>query len=296
MNKRYQNVIEELKSNYEKKYGFTLFDLRINERGDNLIIEGKLLLESQLKELKKKFSEKTDKKVIYNIEIVSDIEKRSELGWGKPKSNVINVWQIIPHTSLGKANKLNTQVIPGDGEFRLLWEKDKYYLIQLLDYTMGWVSRDDFLFSGENRIKEWRKALRAEKGRLVKASQKVKLDLICQDYLGLPYQYGGNSKEGIDCSGLVQRIYQECYGIILPKHSLDQMKMGIRIKLSDLGQGDLIFYRHKKRKTLHIGIFLGRKKNSIVHASLDQKKVVIESLNEMVKNYTLIGIRRIVVE
>src|SRR3954469_20037736 len=45
--------------------------------------------------------------------------------------------------------------------------------------------------------------------------------------LGVDYHYGGNSRaQGFDCSGLVQHVYREAYGIELPRNTLAQSRYG----------------------------------------------------------------------
>ena len=36
-------------------------------------------------------------------------------------------------------------------------------------------------------------------------------------YLGVPYSHGGDSREGLDCSGLIYRVFQETARLDLPR-------------------------------------------------------------------------------
>ena len=76
--------------------------------------------------------------------------------------------------------------------------------------------------------------------------------------LGLDYRWGGNSPEtGFDCSGLVAHVFREAYGIELPHNARAQSEMGVRVSLSELRAGDLVFYNTLNRPFSHVGIYLG---------------------------------------
>jgi len=81
---------------------------------------------------------------------------------------------------------------------------------------------------------------------------------------GVPYCYAGESKDGIDCSAFVQTIYKEAFEIQLPRTTTEQLKMGIKIKKTDLKGGDLLFFK-TSYKGLHTGIYL--ENGNFIHAS-----------------------------
>ncbi|WP_278257173.1 C40 family peptidase [Nocardioides convexus] len=79
-------------------------------------------------------------------------------------------------------------------------------------------------------------------------------------YLGLPYVWGGTSKEkGVDCSGLVQSVYKTL-GYDLPRLSADQARSGTPVKsLAEAQPGDLIAWDNSSRNNGadHIAIYIG---------------------------------------
>ncbi len=92
-------------------------------------------------------------------------------------------------------------------------------------------------------------------------------------YLGTPYQHGGYSNEGMDCSGFVSTVFNECFKIELP-HNAYQIYEGCqKIKRSELNLGDLVFFSNR-RKIDHVGIYLV--KNYFVHASASYGVIVSE--------------------
>ena len=101
-------------------------------------------------------------------------------------------------------------------------------------------------------------------------------------YLGTPYKYGGTSKRGIDCSALVQNVFNN-QAIKLPRSSRDQSLKGKWIDINDIMPGDLVFFATSKnsRKITHVGIVTSIKENTFefIHASTS-KGVTISSLSE----------------
>ncbi|MEA5100105.1 MAG: NlpC/P60 family protein [Bacteroidales bacterium] len=99
-----------------------------------------------------------------------------------------------------------------------------------------------------------------------------------EGWLGTPHRMGGTTKQGVDCSGFVQNVYKNVYGIMLPRTASEMEKALEPIESkSSLKEGDLVFFRNKSKKVSHVGIYL--KDNTFVHTSTSQG-VVITSLND----------------
>ena len=73
-------------------------------------------------------------------------------------------------------------------------------------------------------------------------------------YLGVPYVWGGASRAGVDCSGLVMLAY-DAAGIYLPHYSGAQFADTVRVPLWDLQPGDLLFYGYDGDQ--HVAMYLG---------------------------------------
>jgi cell wall-associated NlpC family hydrolase len=77
---------------------------------------------------------------------------------------------------------------------------------------------------------------------------------IAQQYLGVPYVWGGESPAGFDCSGLVQHVYGKL-GVNLPRVAADQARAGRPVaSMADARPGDLIAFGEPVD---HIGIYAG---------------------------------------
>lgn len=78
---------------------------------------------------------------------------------------------------------------------------------------------------------------------------------------GTPYRLGGTSKSGVDCSALVRSLYQDVYGVQLPRTAEEQERLGAKIDRRNLVAGDLIFFRTQGMgpffKSRHVGLYLG---------------------------------------
>jgi cell wall-associated NlpC family hydrolase len=100
-----------------------------------------------------------------------------------------------------------------------------------------------------------------------------------------PYKLGGNSKQGIDCSGFVALTFDEEFNTQLPRTTLKQSKLENEIAIGQLQAGDLIFFKIIEKIDLrHVGIYL--ENNKFLHASTS-KGVTISDLDSdyWSKNY-----------
>lgn len=93
----------------------------------------------------------------------------------------------------------------------------------------------------------------------------VTLYELVNSWLGVPYLYGGNDRNGIDCSAFVGIVYRQVYGINLHRTSNDILRDVDLISRSQLQEGDILFFTNSKGKVSHVGIYL--KDNLFAHAS-----------------------------
>ena len=86
-------------------------------------------------------------------------------------------------------------------------------------------------------------------------------------WVGTPYRYGGEDRDGVDCSGLVKQVFYDAIGRQLPRTSHDQAAISLGIDIEQLKPGDLLFYATGGRRSTinHVGIYVGYGK--MVHAS-----------------------------
>jgi len=98
-----------------------------------------------------------------------------------------------------------------------------------------------------------------------------KVIITARSFLGTPYKYGGTTRSGMDCSGLLLNSFREIE-VSLPRSSEDQSKIGEEVKMNDLQPGDLVFFAtgKKRKKVTHVGLVTeckGRDNIKFIHAS-----------------------------
>ncbi|MGK0325366.1 MAG: cell wall-associated NlpC family hydrolase [Polaribacter sp.] len=101
-------------------------------------------------------------------------------------------------------------------------------------------------------------------------------------YKGVKYKFGGTTKRGMDCSGLIYVAFGK-ENFQLPRVSRDMAKRGHNISLRKAQKGDLLFFKTSKsrRSINHVGLIVSNKKGQIrfIHAT-SSKGVIISSLSE----------------
>ena len=97
------------------------------------------------------------------------------------------------------------------------------------------------------------------------------------DWYGVPYKYGGCSKNGTDCSCLTINLYSSVYKKQLPRSADDMAKACDKVSERKADEGDMVFFKINSKQVSHVGVML--KNNKFVHASTS-KGVLISDLNE----------------
>jgi cell wall-associated NlpC family hydrolase len=110
-----------------------------------------------------------------------------------------------------------------------------------------------------------------------------------EDWYGTKYHFGGNSKEGIDCSAFASNLMSYVFGVDLPRMAKEQFHACQRIQKNNMQEGDLVFFHTTRRGISHVGVFLGN--NKFVHASLNYG-VTISDLNDPYYSRKFVGAGR----
>lgn len=92
------------------------------------------------------------------------------------------------------------------------------------------------------------------------------------EWYGVRYRTGGNTKSGVDCSGFTVAVYASLYGMMLPRVSREQYRISRKISTTELQQGDLVFFNTNGRGVSHVGVYLGN--NKFIHASVSRGVMV----------------------
>ncbi|MFJ9027239.1 NlpC/P60 family protein [Streptomyces sp. NPDC102274] len=117
---------------------------------------------------------------------------------------------------------------------------------------------------------------RPDLGNSVPASQRASAAFAAaQSKIGTPYVYGASGPSSFDCSGLTSWAYAQA-GVGISRTSQAQANDGARIGMSQLQQGDLVFFYGDLH---HVGFYAGN--GQVLHAPKPGASVRYESINNM---------------
>jgi cell wall-associated NlpC family hydrolase len=116
-----------------------------------------------------------------------------------------------------------------------------------------------------------------------------------KSFNGTRYKYGGTTKRGMDCSGLIYTSFK-AHNINLPRTTSGLKSTGSWIDLKEVNVGDLVFFATKKnsRKVNHVGIVTSIRPGNVefIHAS-SSNGVMISSLAETYWYFAFVQARRV---
>ena len=126
-------------------------------------------------------------------------------------------------------------------------------------------------------------------------SKASKIVSYANTFEGVRYEFGGTTKRGMDCSGLIYTAFKN-ENVLLPRVSRDMAKRGKQLKIRDVRKGDLLFFRTNKRQARinHVGLVINTSNNKIefIH-STTSKGVISSLLSESYWNKAFIEARRV---
>ncbi|MFO7888834.1 MAG: C40 family peptidase [bacterium] len=111
-----------------------------------------------------------------------------------------------------------------------------------------------------------------------------------ESFIGTPYKFGGSNRDGMDCSGLVVRVYADVMDKNVPHSTHKLYRTGRYVPRSQIYTGDLVFFGEGGYRVTHVGIFLGD--NRFIHTS-STKGVVVSKLDIRYYKKRFLGARRI---
>ncbi|HEU5216185.1 MAG TPA: C40 family peptidase [Gaiellaceae bacterium] len=140
-----------------------------------------------------------------------------------------------------------TQVLAGE-PLRVLERRGDWARVETAYAYPGWIRSGDL---GGERDEEW---LRPRAADPVEHARTL---------VGTPYEWGGMTSAGIDCSGLVHMSFRAC-GRLVPRDADEQEEAGERLSEADLRSGDLVTYGPPAAAD-HIAFWVGG--GRILHAT-----------------------------
>ncbi|SHJ21421.1 Cell wall-associated hydrolase, NlpC family [Mesonia phycicola] len=115
------------------------------------------------------------------------------------------------------------------------------------------------------------------------------------DFQGTKYKYGGTTRKGMDCSGLIYTAFLS-ENVALPRVSRDMARQGVMLRANQINVGDLLFFQTNKNRDVinHVGLVveIGPSQISFIH-STTSRGVIVSKLSERYWNDAFIMAKRI---
>ncbi|MEA2682032.1 MAG: hypothetical protein QOK05_360 [Chloroflexota bacterium] len=271
--------------------GVDAVDLRVVERDQGPAIAGQVLTFRQARDV-----EELARRLGAGVEVVvvADPGSGLELGWAEPALDILDVWRE-PARAGEEMGRQTQYLATEDGPLRVLGNQDGFALVQGADLAMGWAAGSE-LAEVDARAAEqnWAGVVRAREGAVAQPPREgvVAADVLelARMQLGTPYIWGGRSDRGYDCSGLVQRVLSRSTGLLLPRHTGDQRRVGDRVVAGEVRTGDLLFARPREQRVGHV--LLMTSATTVLHACRTEHRVIEEGLAVNARRYQHQGWRR----
>lgn len=280
--------LNDLVDHWRTRYGTPVARFDVSRDGRH--VTGVVLTRGQAGEVAARL---VDGGVSVNLVILEDRAEAPPGGWLRAADEPVAVFRA---PDLGR---LSTELLPGDGPVRALDREGAALLVQTDDDTLGWADAGA-LCSADAPAEPDTSAVLGDGARLEATSDAVgALWAAARPFVDArtPYILGGRSGARIDCSGLMSIVHRQALGAVLPRHSMDQRRLGTRVGRSDARPGDLLFARLGDTNIPHVGLLLaGDAGLDVVHASQRAGHVVRQPLAELLEGYRFMAVRRLLRE
>lgn len=166
-------------------------------------------------------------------------------------------------------------------------ETDTQYAVLMIDRTLGFINKSDVQLLNYQVVSNDPASPAAATGLGAQMVETAKT------YLNVPYLWGGNTRDGIDCSGFVKAVYSQ-YGIDLPRHSGDQANVGYDVPKDDFSQwrpGDRLYFACHHAEIDHTAMYMGN--GYFIHASAGHgRQVWVDRVDNAYYYAHLVCVRR----
>ncbi|HEV1997924.1 MAG TPA: NlpC/P60 family protein [Candidatus Dormibacteraeota bacterium] len=272
-------------------HGVSMVRLEVTDGNGSPLVRGRVLTERQAKDVRDLARRHG---AAAELSVAADPDSGLEDGWVEAAVEVLNLWR--DPSRAGEEMGRQTQYLAADGPLRRFGADGDFVLVQGRDLAMGWAAARDVLGAGPDVGRTaWSAVARAAEGAarapvagdhtLAAVLQRARAEL------GVPYVWGGTTHAGYDCSGLLQRVLADTTGVVLPRHTGDQRRVGARVA-EDARAGDLLFAAPINQKVGHV--LLMTSPTTVLHACRTEHQVIEEELADNAKRYRHQGYRRVV--
>jgi hypothetical protein len=253
-------VLSALRDDLTRRFGFTHLDLtfRADESRRELEVDGSVLVPRQRALLLRRLAA-----ALPGWRLEPRLSPIAGAGWFALRGSAVPLWREL--RGFASPRSRSTEMLAGDGPVELLVDRSDTRLVRCMDGTVGWI--DEPL--GEAATMPAIGPAHADP---------VRLGATLRGFLAAPYVLGGTTPAGIDCTGLSQRAFRAATGLLLPRHSTDQLAWAGHPERPLGRTGDLVFTWTDRDGPCHVGVVLESHEPRVVHASLSRARVVEEPL------------------
>jgi len=212
-------------------------------------------------------------------------ERRARIGL-HPVAPALNVWRTPKGP--GEEPERVTQLLPGDPPAEVIAVRSNQFLVRAPGAALGWVARDSPYRLGPPS---------AEASPAVDITladvhwDPARVLTAALAYEGQPYVWGGTGATGVDCSGLLWRAFLK-EGVLLPRNSRAQRRLGTRVSRSELRPADLVgAVSRGPHHFSHVALMVSS--SEVLHACSERSRVRREPLADFERRYRVLTLRRL---
>lgn len=236
-------------------------------------------------------------KPIDDLKIVTDVEVVVEVQPKETKYAIAKRYGLTV-AELEKQNPFIKGKLPVGYVLKIRTSKEKADAAQLLMQSTNPVLKDSLSVPDQNVQIAEDSEIKKDSSTIIKVSNHS--DLINQlvmnatENIGVRYRSGGTTRAGFDCSGLMISTFSN-FDIKLPRSSIEQSRIGVRVNSGEAQKGDLIFFRTNGRRQInHVGMVIEVVDGEIkfVHSST-HGGVIISSTKEPYYERTFSQVNRV---
>jgi len=195
---------------------------------------------------------------------------------------------VDPNTPIKAGGERNGRVLsicPKGQSLAISGETPTDYAVLMIDHSLGFIAKSSVQLLNYQVVSDNVGTLGQ---RLVQTAQ---------TFLGVPYVWGGNTREGIDCSGFVKAVYM-VNGMDLPRFSGDQATVGYDVPHNVAGgdwtqwvPGDRMYFACHHPRIDHTAMYIGN--GLFIHASVGHSnQVAIDRVDNAYYSAHLVAVRR----
>jgi len=158
-------------------------------------------------------------------------------------------------------------------------------ILSLASCTKKMYISEEVIYSVDDESKATNPHSSIENVNIITDEQQLIISLIeyAESLDGSPYQWGGTTPEGFDCSGFIQHIYAH-FGIKIPRMPADMAAISEKVDKKDLLPGDIVYFKGSNLNSDEIGhVAMVVEKTSdgfkFIH-STTSKGVIVSDINQ----------------